>query len=122
VTIPPSVAEKTAQRYDYPGKAWRRSYARRTAAERANATIKDPSRITIAAGWCRVMGLSGIALFVCCTIAIRNMRIVDAFEARVAEDERRAELGLPPKTRKRRRKHIEDRPPGRRRQQTANTR
>lgn len=122
VTIPPTVAEKTAQRNDYPNKAWRKSYARRTAAERANATIKDPSRITIAPGWCRVMGLPGMALFVCCTIAIRNVRIVDAYESRLAEDERRATLGLPPKTRKRRRNHSPDRPASRRRPASAKTR
>ena len=37
ITVPPSVNQKTAQRHDYPGPAWRRSYARRSAAERANA-------------------------------------------------------------------------------------
>ena len=29
ITVPPSVNQKTAQRHDYPGPAWRRSYARR---------------------------------------------------------------------------------------------
>jgi hypothetical protein len=108
VTIPPTVAQKTRQRNDYPGKAWRQSFARRTAAERANATIKDPSRMTIAPGWCRLMGLPGITLLVCCGVAIRNLRVTDAFEARLAEDRRRAALGLAPKTRRRRRAHIGD--------------
>ena len=33
-----------------------RSYARRSAAERSNARIKDPATIDVARGWCRVMG------------------------------------------------------------------
>ena len=32
---------KTAQNHDYPSKAYRRSYARRTGAERGFATTKD---------------------------------------------------------------------------------
>jgi hypothetical protein len=123
VTVPPAVAAKTRQRHDYAGKAWRESFARRTAAERANATIKDPARMTIAPGWCRLMGLAGITLFVCCGVVIRNVRVVDAFEARRAEDDRRAELGLPPKTRKRRRKRTaDDTAPKRRRPAPATTR
>ncbi len=31
ITVPPSVNAKTAQRRDYPSRAWRRSYARRSA-------------------------------------------------------------------------------------------
>ena len=34
ITVPPSVNAKTAQKHDYPSAAWRRSYARRTGAER----------------------------------------------------------------------------------------
>jgi len=36
------VLAKTAQKHDYPSAAWRRSYARRTGAERGFATTKDP--------------------------------------------------------------------------------
>lgn len=43
LTVPPSVNAKTAQKHDYPSPAHRRSYARRSAAERTNATIKDPA-------------------------------------------------------------------------------
>lgn len=42
VTVPPGVNAKTAQKHDYPSAAWRRSYARRTGAERGFATAKDP--------------------------------------------------------------------------------
>jgi len=37
------VNAKTAQEHDYPSAAHRRSYARRTGAERGCATAKDPA-------------------------------------------------------------------------------
>ena len=43
ITVPPDVLAKTAQKHDYPSAAWRRSYARRTGAERGFATVKDPA-------------------------------------------------------------------------------
>ena len=43
ITVPPDVNAKTAQKHDYPSAAWRRSYARRTGAERGFATAKDPA-------------------------------------------------------------------------------
>ncbi len=43
LTIPPDVAAKTRQKHDYPSAAHRRSYARRTTAERGFSTIKDPA-------------------------------------------------------------------------------
>jgi hypothetical protein len=42
-------------KHDYPSKAHRRSYARRTGAERGFATAKDPATNTISRGWCRLM-------------------------------------------------------------------
>ncbi|MHB1709907.1 MAG: hypothetical protein ACYCV7_00665 [Acidimicrobiales bacterium] len=53
ITVPPSVNAKTAQKHDYSSAAHRRSYARRSAAERSNARIKDPATIDVARGWCR---------------------------------------------------------------------
>ncbi len=47
VTVPPAVNAKTRQRHDYPGEAWRRSYARRSAVERSNSRIKDPATIDV---------------------------------------------------------------------------
>jgi hypothetical protein len=41
LTVPPQVCAKTAQKHDYPSAAHRRSYTRRTAAERTFATAKD---------------------------------------------------------------------------------
>ena len=104
LTIPPDVAAKTRQKHDYPSPAHRRSYARRTAAERGFSTIKDPASNTIARGWCRLMGLTPLALWLACLHAVRNQRILTARDARQADNERRAAAGLPPRTRKRRRK------------------
>ena len=103
ITVPASVNRKTAQRHDYPGKAWRRSYARRSAAERSNARIKDPATVDITRGWCRVMGLTPMTLFVATALVVRNLAVADAFVARREDDERRAASGRPPRTRRRRR-------------------
>ncbi|MHB1726521.1 MAG: hypothetical protein ACYCVS_14460, partial [Acidimicrobiales bacterium] len=54
------------------------------------------------------MGITGITLFVACGFVVRNLRIVDAFEARQADDARRLAAGLEPKTRRRRRKTIDN--------------
>jgi hypothetical protein len=108
ITVAPSVNAKTAQRHDYPGPAWRTSYARRSGVERSYSTLKDPASTDINRGWCRVMGLVPIMLFLTAAVMVRNLRIVDAFEARMAEDARRAEQGRPPRTRKRRRVSLAD--------------
>ena len=108
VTVPPSVNAKTRQKHDYPSKAHRESYARRSAAERYNSTVKDPATQSVERGWCRLMGLTPLLLFLACTTVVRNMRIVDSFEARQADAARRAAAGLPPKTRRRRRRTIDD--------------
>ena len=41
LTVPPEITGKTAQKHDYPSKAHRRSYARRTGAERGFATTRQ---------------------------------------------------------------------------------
>ena len=58
ITVPADVNAKTRQKHDYPSAAWRRSYARRTGAERGFATAKDPATNDITRGWCRLMGLT----------------------------------------------------------------
>jgi hypothetical protein len=103
LTVPPDVNAKTAQKHDYPSPAHRRSYARRTAAERAYATVKDPATNDLGKGRCRLTGLAPIALFTATTFIARNLRVADSFAARRAEDERRAARGLAPKRRRRRR-------------------
>jgi hypothetical protein len=106
VTISPDVLAKTAQKHDYPSAAHRRSYARRTGAERGFATAKDPASNDISRGWCRLMGLAPLMLFTTTLLIVRNQRILQAWNARQEENERRAAKGLPPKTRRRRRRTL----------------
>jgi hypothetical protein len=105
---PPTVNAKTAQRYDYPSAAHRRSYARRSAVERSNARIKDPATTDVARGWCRLMALAPMSLFLACALVVRNLAVADAFEERQVENARRSAVGLAPSTRRRRRKPIAD--------------
>jgi hypothetical protein len=106
LTVPPQVTAKTAQKHDYPSAAHRRSYARRTGAERGFATAKDPATNDITRGWCRLMGLTPLMLFTTTLLIVRNQRIQQARDTRQQENQRRAAAGLPPKTRKRRRKTL----------------
>jgi hypothetical protein len=104
ITVAPSVNAKTAQKHDYPSKAHRASYARRTASERSFSRICDPASNDIKRGWCRLMGLTGPALMLACAFIIANTRTADAFTARKAEDERRTARGLAPRRRRKRRR------------------
>jgi hypothetical protein len=104
ITVEPQVHAKTAQKHDYPSQAHRRSYARRSAAERTFSTAKDPASNDISRGWCRLMGLTPIALFTGCLLIARNQRILTAHDARQEQNTQRAAAGLPPRTRRRRRK------------------
>jgi hypothetical protein len=104
LTIPPGVNAKTRQKHDFPSAAHRRSYARRTGAERGFATTKDPATNHITRGWCRLMSLAPLMLFTTTLLITRNQRILHAWNTRQEENQRRAAKGLPPKTRKRRRK------------------
>ena len=52
------------------------------------------------------MGLTPLMLFTTCLLVARNQRILQAWNARQEENERRAAAGLPPRTRKRRRKAL----------------
>jgi hypothetical protein len=100
------VAAKTRQKHDYPSAAHRKSYARRTGAERTFATAKDPATNNITRGWTRLTGLTPITLWLACLLVVRNQRILTAWTTRQADDARRAAAGLPPKTRRRRRKTL----------------
>ena len=106
ITVPPDVAAKTRQKHDYPSPEHRHSYNRRTGSERTFSTIKDPASNDIARGWCRLMGLTPLALWLACVLTIRNQRILHAWDARQADNARRAAAGLPPKTRRPRRKTL----------------
>jgi hypothetical protein len=106
ITVPAEVNAKTRQKHDYPSPAWRRSYARRTAAERGFATAKDPASNDTARGWCRLMGTTPLTLFTTVLLTARNQRILAAWDKRQEDNARRAAKGLPPKTRRRRRKTL----------------
>jgi hypothetical protein len=106
ITVPPDVNARTRQKHDYPSAAWRRSYARRTGAERGFATAKDPATNDISRGWCRLTGLTPLMLFTTVLLIARNQRILHAWNARQQENQRRAAKGLPPRTRRRRRKTL----------------
>jgi len=106
ITVGPDVAAKTRQKHDYPSSAHRRSYARRTGAERGFATTKDPATSDITRGWCRLMGPVPLTLLTTAMLIVRNQRILTAWNRRQEENARRAVAGLPPKTRRRRRKTL----------------
>jgi hypothetical protein len=106
LTVPPEINAKTAQKHDYPSAAHRRSYARRTGAERGFATTKDPASNDITRGWCRLMGLAPLMLFTTTLLIVRNQRILAAWNTRQEQAARRAAAGLPPKTRRRRRRTL----------------
>ena len=108
ITVPPQTCAKTAQKHDYPSPAHRKSYARRTGAERTFSTAKDPASNNIARGWTRLMGLAPLMLWPACLLAVRNQRILTAWDVRQADNARRAAAGLPPRTRRRRRKTLTD--------------
>jgi hypothetical protein len=106
ITVPPHVAAKTRQKHDYPSREHRRSYTRRTGAERTFSTAKDPASNNIARGWTRLTGLAPLMLWLTCLLAVRNQRILTAWAARQDDNARRAAAGLPPRTRRRRRKTL----------------
>ena len=96
LTVPPDVAAKTRQKHDYPSAAHRRSYTRRTGAERTFSTAKDPASNNIARGWTRLMGLAPLMLWLACLLAVRNQRILIAWDVRQHDNARRAAAGLRP--------------------------
>jgi len=75
LTVGPEICAKTAQKHDYPSPAHRNSYARRTGAERTFSTIKDTASNNISRGCCRLTGLTPLALWLACLLAVRNQRI-----------------------------------------------
>jgi DNA-directed RNA polymerase specialized sigma24 family protein len=80
----------------------------RSARRRKRTALDPPATNDLSRGWCRIMGLTGIALFTATTLIARNLRIHDAVTARQAENERRAANRPPPKHRTRRRRTAED--------------
>ena len=103
ITVPPQVNEKTRQAHDYPSAAHRASYGRRTAAERAYASLADPSTGGIRRGWCRLFGLAKNTLMYALAVVVRNVRIAESFEQRRAHEARHH--AIRPRSRTRRRRH-----------------
>ena len=97
ITVPPGRQREDRAETRLPVQAHRRSYARRTGAERGFATAKDPATNDISRGWCRLMGLTPLMLAVTCLLVVRNQRILAAWDSPAEENERRAAAGLPPK-------------------------
>jgi hypothetical protein len=104
LTIPADVLAKTAQEHDYPSAAWRRSCARRSGTERGFATAKDPRQQHHRPRLVPPDGPGTLMLFTTTLLAVRNQRILAAWNARQEENARPAAIGLPPGTRRRRRK------------------
>jgi len=69
--------------------------------------LKSASGINIdLKGWCQLMGLSPISLFLACACVVVNFELIDAFEARQIEAARRAASGRPTVRRTRTRRRI----------------
>jgi hypothetical protein len=102
ITVPPQVNEKTRQKHDYPSRGFRISYNRRTASERSFASLCDPSVGSIGRGWCRLFGLAKNTLMYALAVVVRNVRILESFEASQAK----AAMGQ--RSRRRRRRHEND--------------
>lgn len=105
ITVPPTITAKTAQKHDYPSPQHRASYHRRTAAERVNASLKDPATGSLQRGFCRLTDLPGTALATTTIVITRNLRTTDAFEQRQRDTAARA--ANQHTTRRRRRHTIE---------------
>jgi hypothetical protein len=89
ITVTEEVTAKTAQRLDYPSKAHRLSYARRTAAERTFASLQDSATVGIRRGWSRLMGRAKNHLMYVLGVVVRNVRTVESFERNKAKEARR---------------------------------
>jgi hypothetical protein len=105
ITVAPQVNEKTRQKHDYAGPVHRDSYARRTAAERTYASLADPSVGGIRRGWCRLFGRTKNTLMYALAVVVRNVRILESFERRKAQEGRAASMAP---RRRRRRRHQSD--------------
>ncbi|MGH9294505.1 MAG: hypothetical protein ACRD0B_04160 [Acidimicrobiales bacterium] len=108
ITVPAAVNEKTAQAHDYASRSHRLSYNRRTSAERSFSKASDPSRGGIRRGWCRLFGLTKNTLMYALYFVVINVRLLESFEVRKAEEARRAATGSAPRTRRRRRRYEKD--------------
>ncbi len=110
ITVAPNVNDKTRQKHPYPSPVHRRSYERRTAAERAYARVADPAGEGVRRGWCRLFGTAKNALMHALAAVAHNLRILESHERQDQAEARRStqEASGP---RKGRRRHHEQQPP-----------
>jgi hypothetical protein len=103
--VPPNVNDKTRQKHPYPSPVHRRSYARRTAAERAYARLADPAGEGVRRGWCRLFGTAKNALMYSLAAVAHNLRILESRERQDQVEARRATQAASGPRRGRRRRH-----------------
>ena len=82
ITVAPQVNDKTRQKHPYPSPVHRRSYARRTAAERAYARLADPAGEGLRRGWCRLFGTAKNTLMYSLAAVVHNLRLLSRVNAR----------------------------------------
>ncbi len=105
ITVPPNVNDKTRQKHPYPSPVHRRSYARRTAAERAYARLADPAGEGVRRGWCRLFGTAKNTLMYSLAAVAHNLRILESRERQDQVEARRATQAASGSRRGRRRHH-----------------
>ncbi len=110
ISVPVAIDAKRRQKHDYPSKAHRFSYNRRTGSERTYSWLQDPATGGIRRGWSRLFGRAPNALMYALACVVRNVRLVMAHEDREADDARRQAMGLAPLGHKRRRRRRHGRP------------
>ncbi|MGA2805847.1 MAG: hypothetical protein ABSF89_15910 [Acidimicrobiales bacterium] len=88
----------------------RRSYARRTAAERANARLADPAGEGVRRGWCRLFGTAKNTLVYSLAAAVHNLRLLESRERQDQVEARRATQAASRPKRRRRRRHAQQPP------------
>ncbi len=104
ISVPAEIDAKRRQKHDYPSRAHRFSYNRRTASERTFSWFSDPASGGVRRGWSRLFGRAPNALVYALCAVVHNVRLVLAHEDREADAARRAAMGLAPLTRRRRRR------------------
>jgi len=110
ITVAPQVNDKTRQKHPYPSPIHRRSYARRTAAERAYARLADPAGEGVRRGWCRLFGTAKNTLMYSLAAVVHNLRLLESRGRQDQLEARRASQAVSGPGRKRPRRH-EQQPP-----------
>ena len=111
ITVPPNVNDKTRQKHPYPSPVHRRSYARRTAAERAYARLADPAGEGVRRGWYRLFGTAKNTLMYSLAAVVHNLRLLESRERQDLAEARRSTPAASRPRRRRRRRHEQQQPP-----------